>query len=369
MPTIRKRGAKWQAQVRIKKEGVVVYNTSASFDTEREASRWAHALEDRISKVGVEAHYTQTSTIKEIVSAWYGYRETQGEPSRGIQHSAKALLMSPFANKSSNQLTAQDLTSWGMSLRQRLDPATVLHHFMVLRSAFVSCEAVMGFKPDLSKIEAAMDALKRTRVIAKSRSRTQRINDAELKLLVEVFKSQASRVIPMWDYVLLAVALPRRREELLTMKWSDYDGQTIVLRDTKHPTHPRDEVVPVPELAQEIINRQPRYPGEARILPYKPNSVSAAFQRAVRTVNLGHIRLHDLRHEGISRLFEQGLAIQEVSLISGHTSWAALKRYTQITPLFVLEKLNAGKSKAQKAAAQPEAAGKGDDDSAVSQGS
>lgn len=367
MPTIRKRGNKWQAQVRIKKEGVVVYNTSATFDTEREATRWAHALEDRISKVGVEAHYTQTSTVREIVSAWYGYREKHGTPSRGVQHSTKALLTAPFANKSSNVLTAQELTSWGLSLRDRLDPATVLHHFMVLRSAYVNCEAIMGFKPDISKVEAAMDALKRTRVIAKSKQRTQRINDDELKLLVKHFMSKSLQVIPMWDYVLLAVALPRRREELLTMKWSDYNGKTIVLRDTKHPTSPRDEVVPVPPLAQEIIKRQPKIEGEDRIFPYKPESVSAAFQRAVRAVNLAHIRLHDLRHEGISRLFEQGLAIQEVSLISGHTSWAALKRYTHIKPLDVLEKLNAGKPKAPKAAAQPEAASQGDHYPAVSQ--
>lgn len=351
MPTIRKRGTKWQAQVRIKKEGVVVYNTSASFDTEREATRWAHALEDKIAKQGLEAHYTQSATVRDVVSAWYKYRETQGEPSRGVQHSTKALMMAPFASKQVAHLTAQDLTSWGMSLRDRLDPATVLHHFMTLRSAYVNCEAVMGFKPDISKVEAAMDALKRTRVIAKSKPRTQRITDDELMLLVKHFLGMSRQVIPMWDIVMLAVALPRRREELLTMKWSDYDGKTMILRDTKHPSSPRDEIIPVPELAQEIINRQPKIEGEDRILPYKPESVSASFQRAVRAVNLAHIRLHDLRHEGISRLFEQGLDIHEVSLISGHTSWAALKRYTHIKPLDVLEKLNAGKSKTQKAAA------------------
>jgi len=42
--------------------------------------------------------------------------------------------------------------------------------------------------------------------------------------------------------------------------------------------------------------------------------VSAAFQRAVRAVGLADIRLHDLRHEGISRLFDAGLGIQDVAL-------------------------------------------------------
>lgn len=350
MPTIRKRGNKWQAQVRIKKEGVVVFNTSASFDTEREAKRWAHATEDRISKEGVEAHYTQSTMVREVVSAWFDYKEKTGRTSRGVQHSTKALLVAPFAKKPVGLLTAQDLTAWAMELKKRLDPATVLHHFMVLRSAAVHSESLMGFKMTLAPIEAAMDTLKRTRVIAKSKTRDQRVTDDDLKLIVTHFLSQERRIIPMHDFVMLAVLLPRRREELLTMRWDDFDGKTIKLRDTKNPTKHRDEVVPVPPLAKEIIDRQPRFEGEERILPYKPESVSAAFQRAVRSVNLAHIRLHDLRHEGISRLFEQGLGIQEVSLISGHTSWSALKRYTHLKPLDVLEKLNARSQAAQKAA-------------------
>jgi adenylate kinase len=34
-----------------------------------------------------------------------------------------------------------------------------------------------------------------------------------------------------------------------------------------------------------------------------------------------------------------------VSLISGHTSWESLKRYTHIQPKHVLEKLGAAKQK------------------------
>ncbi len=158
--------------------------------------------------------------------------------------------------------------------------------------------------------------------------------------------------MPTHVYVRLAVALPRRREELLSARWDDYTGKTLTLRDTKHPTSTRTEVVPVPEAARRIIDGLPRI--DERILPYKPESVSAAFQRAVRELGIEDLRLHDLRHEGISRLFEAGLQIQEVALISGHVSWAALKRYTHIKPLDVLEKLNARSEGTQEAAAQPE---------------
>jgi len=39
-----------------------------------------------------------------------------------------------------------------------------------------------------------------------------------------------------------------------------------------------------------------------------------------------------LSHEGISRLFEAGYRIEQVALVSGHKSWAMLKRYTQLKP-------------------------------------
>jgi integrase len=39
---------------------------------------------------------------------------------------------------------------------------------------------------------------------------------------------------------------------------------------------------------------------------------------------------HDLRHDGISRLFEMGWTIPHVASVSGHRSWQSLKRYTHI---------------------------------------
>ena len=75
------------------------------------------------------------------------------------------------------------------------------------------------------------------------------------------------------------------------------------------------------------------------MLPYKTESVSAAFQRACARLKIEDLHFHDLRHEGISRLFEAGLAIEEVALISGHQSWNMLRRYTHIKPENVLEKL------------------------------
>lgn len=80
---------------------------------------------------------------------------------------------------------------------------------------------------------------------------------------------------------------------------------------------------------------------DARILPYNAESVSAAFQRACNRLGIVDLHFHDLRHEGITRLFESGLSIEEVAVISGHRSWAMLHRYTHLSAVTLAEKMNA----------------------------
>jgi integrase len=43
-----------------------------------------------------------------------------------------------------------------------------------------------------------------------------------------------------------------------------------------------------------------------------------------------NLHFHDLRHEAISRFFEKGLSIPEVSMISGHRDVRQLIRYTHL---------------------------------------
>lgn len=350
MPTIRKRGKRWQAQVRIKQDGAIVYSESASFDTKAAAQHWAVTLEASVKRDGPENRKAAQVTVADLVSTWLAAKERSSSVSRGLQHSASALMKSPFGPMPVNKLKPADVVAWGQAVAETLAPATVMHHLMVLRSAFTSAETLAGVTVDVTVVAKATDQLRRLRLAAASQRRERRISDDELRQILQHLRGKDLRVRTD-SYVELAVALPRRREELLTARWEDYDSKagTLLLRDTKHPTKIRSELIPVPPDAQRILSTLPRI--DERILPYKPESVSAAFQRAVAEIGLSDIRLHDLRHEGISRLFERGLEIQEVSMISGHTSWVTLRRYTHLKPSDVLEKLNARVKKASQAGA------------------
>ena len=75
----------------------------------------------------------------------------------------------------------------------------------------------------------------------------------------------------------------------------------------------------------------------------RSDTVSQAFARAVKRAGLKDLRLTDLRHEALSRLFEQGFNVPEVMAISGHsTPDVLLKVYAQVEGEKVGEKLRAG---------------------------
>ena len=76
-----------------------------------------------------------------------------------------------------------------------------------------------------------------------------------------------------------------------------------------------------------------------QLVPIKGHAVSVAFRRAVKRSGLVNISFHTLRHEAITRFFEKGLSIPEVASISGHKSWAMLRRYTHLQSQKLINKL------------------------------
>ena len=80
-------------------------------------------------------------------------------------------------------------------------------------------------------------------------------------------------------------------------------------------------------LEQRIVTR-----GKGRVFPHHHKSTGTAFQRACKDLKINDLHFHDLRHEATSRLFETGLTIEKVALVTGHKDWKMLRRYTNLKP-------------------------------------
>ena len=337
MPTIRVRNGKFQAQVRVKHDGVIVHQESATFETEKQAMRWGLNLEEKIAKEGYASRRQDSVSVADLMTKHERYLTKLGKPTVAIFGRYKNLREAKFSSKSAAKVTSSDLIEWAADFRKGRAPATVLLHLMALSALFRAGPVAHGVQSDVRVVAAAINHLKQLGVASVSTERTRRVTDEEIDRIANYHAGLMNPEIPLGTIMRLLVALPRRRTEMLTARWENYDPEahTLTLIDTKSPTKPRIEVVPVPPLAQAIIDGLPRN-GEL-ILPYKPASVSSAMSRAATMCGIEGLHLHDLRHEGISRLFSLGLRIEHVAEISGHLSWATLKRYTHLTAKDVLD--------------------------------
>lgn len=132
-----------------------------------------------------------------------------------------------------------------------------------------------------------------------------------------------------------AIFSTRRQEEITRQVFEDLDEKhsEIWVRDMKHPGEKIGNDVRchlVPEALSIIVNRRTSTNQTGRIFPHNGESVSAAFTRACTLLGIEDLHFHDLRHDGISRLFEMGWNIPTVASVSGHRSWQSLRRYTHI---------------------------------------
>jgi integrase len=342
MATFRTRNGVVQAIVRVKRDGQIVHQESRSFKGDRAAKLakdWAAKLEATIKLNGVPARELTVATLGGLLLRYRQARNSIKPLRRALDHEL-VFLATEFERDSLAKLTSERFTNYAMRRRTAgTGPATILHNLATVRGALNAAKPMFGLDIDGKAVADAIAALGRLGAVGRSQQRDRRPTERELELLRAEFdrvSGHPSTEIPMRTIIDLAIALPRRREELCKMRWADYDAGVITLCDTKNPKAPRTERVPVPPAAQAIIKKLPVV--DERILPYNPESVSAAFQRACERLKIEDLHLHDLRHEGITRLFEAGHDIPTVAMISGHLSWNVLRRYTHLKPTQVLEK-------------------------------
>ena len=136
----------------------------------------------------------------------------------------------------------------------------------------------------------------------------------------------------MHKVIVFTLFSTRRPAEITRLTWDDFQKQhkRILVRDMKHPGEKlgNDTWVDLPDEAIGIIDSMPKHKSE--IFPYSPDGITANFTRACKLIGIEDLHLHDLRHDGISRLFEMGWNIPHVAAVSGNRSWVSLKRYTHI---------------------------------------
>ena len=128
-----------------------------------------------------------------------------------------------------------------------------------------------------------------------------------------------------------------RQGELMKMSYDiNMKNRTVLLRDTKNG---EDRVLPLSDRALQILVSVPRnlY---GRVFPITRDSLKFWWKQALREAKIKDFVWHDLRRHSCSFLFEKGLSVPEVQLISGHKDpRVLLNTYTKLDPVKIARKL------------------------------
>lgn len=329
MATIRKLRGRWQAQVR--RRGVPP--RAKSFDSKTAAERWARDLEAEADRSGwvADTRAAEKTTLRELLTRYCaevtpGKRGAVSEASR-----INSILRCPISHRMLAKLTSSDVATYRDERLKTVAPATVVRELNTISHAIEVATREWG-------IWVPRNPVKLVRRPPVPRGRTRRLKKGEEEALLSA--CDRGRTPLLKPLIILAIETGMRRGELLDLRWEHVDATLRVahLPLTKNGDS-RD--VPLSRRATEVFAelRSQLANGE-RVFPLTGNAVRLAFEHLRTRAGMPDLHFHDLRHEAISRLFEKGLNVVEVSTISGHKELRMLSRYSHLRAADLVHRLD-----------------------------
>jgi integrase len=333
MATIRKvpSGA-WQAIVRIKGHA----QQSETFRTKAMAQTWATKTEAAMR----EGRHRDTRVAEALsVSdclAWYLTTITAAKSASAVKREASRakILSEAFPDRTLADLTPQHVIDFVRS-RSDLAPASIKRDLSVFGHAIDAAVALRNVTlPGPNPVKEALTRLRFTKTLRINDARDRRLQPGEWERLLDALKdAPLARAA-----VIILLETGMRREELTSAKRDQLNRSVLsVTHKTQHLTG-KPRKVPLSPLAQETIRGLP-IRRDGFIVGVRPDSLTQAFSRACERAGIEGLRLHDLRHECASRLFEAGWSIEPVAVVTGHSDWRSLARYTNLQASDIAEKL------------------------------
>ena len=345
MATIRKRKRKdgtygYTVQIRIMRDGVQAYQESQTFDRQQVAKAWAARREVELAQPGAIAKANRKGQlIRDIVDRYLEEYERIRPLGKTKRATLKAIAGTWLGDVPDSEVTSQRLVEyaqWRMSQAGgAVSAQTIGNDLSHLGAVLAVARPAWGYEIDPHAIKDARTVLKKLGMVSRSKERDRRPTLSELdRLLAHFFEILQRRPssIQMPKVLAFAIYSTRRQDEICRIRWADLDrgGHRVLVRDMKNPGQKIGNNVwcHLPPEAMSIIESMPQVCEE--IFPYNSDSISTSWTRACKFLEIQNLHFHDLRHDGVSRLFEMDWDIPRVASVSGHRDWNSMRRYTHL---------------------------------------
>ena len=327
MATIRKRGARWQVQVR--RQGIQCI--SRSFLLRADAEAWGRQKEVELDR-GEFVWQTNANPKMTVGDLLTRYLTEITPAKRGDVPEAariKTMLKAELATTRLKLLKSAHIASYRDHRLSKVSQGSVRREMAILQH----CMGVAIREWQLIATNPMAGVTKPT----DNQSRSRRPSETELHSIAVSLLGVRNPVTRQVFQFALATGM--RRGEVLSLEWQhvDWQNKTAFLPMTKNGER---RTVPLSPQALDVLGHRARENTHnsaedttqlsGPVFPITANAMRLAWERMRTRAKIKDLRFHDLRHEAISRFFEMGLSVPEVALISGHKDKRMLFRYTHL---------------------------------------
>jgi integrase len=325
MATIRRRGERWFVQVR--RRGYP--SQSKSFGSKADARAWATAREAELDRGGSARPHpaSKKTTLRQVIDRYLTEVTPRKRGANVERYRLSMFCKAPVSNLLLSDLTPAALATFRDERAKLVAPATVRREMNIIRHVLRKAMRDWGY----GLTENPADMIER---FTCAQPRDRRLTAEEWLMVDRELKRCRNTLVR--EVAIFARETAMRRSEILDLTWANVNiGQgTARIPLTKNGD---SRTVPLSPVALEVLRRaQPR---SARVFPISRDALRHSWERAIKRSGVSNFRFHDLRHEAVSSLFEMGLSLPEVALVSGHRDARILIRYTHLKPTDVVRKL------------------------------
>ena len=316
-----------------------------TFRAKRDAERWARQIESEMERgVFVQRTESEQTTVNNLLDRYSrevlptlkgGYREQSRI--KALQNGLGAYSLAALNSSMIAKYRDKRLSTISEKTGRMVGPQTVKHELGLLQRALKMAVmewgiALPGGIPTATVKKPGLPPARNRRLV----------DDEEERLLAACAEARNAWLRPV---VIFAIETAMRAGEIVEtwklnkktgkremvsigLQWSEVNlkKRTAHLPETKNGNA---RTVPLSSRAVAVLEALPRNL-DGRVFGVTYEGIHQSYVRACRRAGIKGLTFHDLRHEAITRLAEQGLTIMELQAISGHKTMQMLLKYTHL---------------------------------------
>jgi integrase len=330
MATVRKRGSKYQAQVRIKGFSL----QTKTFLTSAAAKAWTRRVEMSMDDGSwIDPRESRSVLIGDILDLYVEDIEKFEAIDKSKAHKID-MVRRYFGHLSVHELEPSHIMDFAAERSKQVKPSTLGKNLYFFKQAVSNAEMLHGLVLVGRPLDNTIKILTQRKIIAQSEERTRRLEGDEWKQLTD--EAGTHWIRPMLE---IAVESGMRQGEIHSLEWKhiDFDKSLIGIwrKDKRSVGGKKWHIIPMWRGVREALLRVSNETGKGSTVfcVKRSSSISDKFARMCTKLDIVNLRFHDLRHEAITRMFEdRKMSVEQVRLVSGHSSLDQLSRYVNLRP-------------------------------------